>query len=152
MTGGGLTHLWDKIKSYLTTWKTSNFGTGTYYNYGTINQEGLLTVGTSGRLEVGSGFTLYSGLCNNPQGVYAISHRISTVHGIAYICGNASTYAKSIVNDSTRKILVTSIPIPANSNTQFDTVVSQAMVVEVEAGASSAITPTGNYQGALIIW
>ena len=29
LTGGGLTHLWDKIKSYLTTWKTSNFGTGT---------------------------------------------------------------------------------------------------------------------------
>lgn len=26
---GGLAHLWDKIKSYLTTWKTSNFGTGT---------------------------------------------------------------------------------------------------------------------------
>ncbi len=27
--GGGLAHFWEKIKSYLTTWKTSNFGTGT---------------------------------------------------------------------------------------------------------------------------
>ena len=35
---GGLTHLWGKIKSYydtyLVTWKTSNFGTGTYKNKG----------------------------------------------------------------------------------------------------------------------
>ena len=34
---GGLTHLWDKIKSYLEAWKTSNFGTGTYSNIGSID-------------------------------------------------------------------------------------------------------------------
>lgn len=34
---GGLTHLWEKIKSYLETWKTSNFGTGTYSNNGQLN-------------------------------------------------------------------------------------------------------------------
>lgn len=34
--GGGLTHLWSKIKQYLGTWKTSNFGTGTYENSGRI--------------------------------------------------------------------------------------------------------------------
>lgn len=40
LDGGGLAHLWDKIKSYLTTWiadwKTTNFGNGTYENYGSI--------------------------------------------------------------------------------------------------------------------
>ena len=34
---GGLTHAWSKIKSYLGTWKTSNFGTGTYSNYGELS-------------------------------------------------------------------------------------------------------------------
>lgn len=43
MTGGGLTHLWDKIKSYLETWKTSNFGTGTYINSGTFSNKGRFT-------------------------------------------------------------------------------------------------------------
>ena len=43
---GGLTHLWDKIKSYLTTWKASNFGTGTYSNSGT------LTIGTRGEFQL----------------------------------------------------------------------------------------------------
>lgn len=41
---GGLTHLWDKIKSYLTTWKVSNFGTGTYENNGKIKVSGKVTL------------------------------------------------------------------------------------------------------------
>lgn len=40
LDGGGLAHLWDKIKSYLATWiadwKTTNFGTGMYSNSGSI--------------------------------------------------------------------------------------------------------------------
>lgn len=43
LDGGGLAHLWDKIKSYLTTWKTSNFGTGTYSNSGTFSNRGRFT-------------------------------------------------------------------------------------------------------------
>lgn len=38
---GGLTHLWDKIKKYLGTWiagwKTTNFGSETYLNNGSLN-------------------------------------------------------------------------------------------------------------------
>ena len=37
LDGGGLTHLWSKIKEYLGTWKTSNFGIGTYNNTGQID-------------------------------------------------------------------------------------------------------------------
>ena len=33
---GGLEHAWDRIKSYLTTWKTTNFGSGTYLNSGSL--------------------------------------------------------------------------------------------------------------------
>ena len=43
LDGGGLAHLWDKIKSYLTTWKTSNFGAGTYEISGTATVESLYT-------------------------------------------------------------------------------------------------------------
>ena len=46
LMGGGLAHLWEKIKSYLMTWKTSNFGTGTYSNSGT------LTIGTNGEFQL----------------------------------------------------------------------------------------------------
>lgn len=41
---GGLTRLWEKIKSYLTTWKTSNFGTGAYEISGTATVESLYTL------------------------------------------------------------------------------------------------------------
>lgn len=37
LDGGGLQRAWDRIKAYLTTWKTTNFGSGTYQNFGIIN-------------------------------------------------------------------------------------------------------------------
>lgn len=144
---------------YLTTWKTSNFGTGTlnsegsFYNYGNVYIEnGTLNIGTGSAFEVGGGFTLYSGICNDLQGAYAISHRISTTHGMAYIWGNASTYAKTVVNDTLGKVILTSIPIPANTSTQFDKAISEAVVAKIEPGGYSSVTPAGNYQGALIFW
>lgn len=33
----GLSHLWSKIKSYLISWKSENFGSGTYNNRGNFN-------------------------------------------------------------------------------------------------------------------
>lgn len=71
---------------------------------------------------------------------------------MAYIWGNASTYAKAVVNDTLRKVILTSIPIPANTSTQFDKAISEAVVVEIEPGENSSVTPAGNYQGALIFW
>lgn len=156
----GLTHLWSKIKKYLGTWKTSNFGKGTlnsegsFYNYGNVYIEnGTLNIGAGSAFEVGGGFTLYSGICNVLQGgVYAIGYSIKTTHGMAYIWGNASTYAKYVVNNTLRKVILTSIPIPAGTSTQFDKAISEAVVVEIESGEQSSVTPVGSYQGALIFW
>ena len=36
LDSNGLTSLWSKFKSFLTTWKTENFGTGTYSNKGKL--------------------------------------------------------------------------------------------------------------------
>lgn len=41
---GGLAHLWDKVKEYLTNWKTTNFGNGTYNNSGSITVNAGLTL------------------------------------------------------------------------------------------------------------
>lgn len=51
---GGLERVWDRIKSYLTTWKTTNFGSGTYTNSGslTISSSGSVTFGDSNELIV----------------------------------------------------------------------------------------------------
>ena len=37
LDSNGLTSLWSKFKSFLTTWKTENFGTGTYSNTGNMS-------------------------------------------------------------------------------------------------------------------
>lgn len=60
LDGGGLTHLWSKIKAYydayLVTWKTSNFGTGTYNNSGKLYAESgaIVEVLDSGRITLES--------------------------------------------------------------------------------------------------
>ena len=38
-------YLWGKIKTYLTSWKVSNFGSGTYSNSGTIECTGMVNLG-----------------------------------------------------------------------------------------------------------
>lgn len=42
---GGLQRTWDRIKAYLTTWKTTNFGSGTYSNSGSITVQTEITIG-----------------------------------------------------------------------------------------------------------
>ena len=37
LDNNGLSHLWTKFKEYLTSWKRTNFGTGTYSNTGTFD-------------------------------------------------------------------------------------------------------------------
>lgn len=54
LDNSGLSHLWNKIKSYLTSWKSENFGSGTYDNKGMIEiSNGTeLRFGSSLRFEV----------------------------------------------------------------------------------------------------
>lgn len=44
LDNNGLSHLWAKFKEYLTSWKTTNFGTGTCNNRGSIANSGSITV------------------------------------------------------------------------------------------------------------
>lgn len=37
LDSNGLSHLWNKIKNYLTSWKSENLGSGTYNNEGSFN-------------------------------------------------------------------------------------------------------------------
>ena len=62
LDNNGLTHLWTKFKEYLASWKTTNFGTGTYSNSGNIsieNGNSNLTVKSNAALTVDSTYLYF---------------------------------------------------------------------------------------------
>lgn len=102
LDGGGLQRVWDKIKEYLTNWKTSGFGSGTYNNTGSIENAGKIKVGSEhytiqasrADMEVGGGFLPLYYDCE-----------IYTLHGLRVIpCARGQGCMIRIINKSGEEI------------------------------------------------
>lgn len=107
LDGGGLAHLWDKIKSYLATWiadwKTTNFGTGTY-----SNSNGELTIQENAKINIYSNCSIISS--NNR---FSVSSESDTSIRTRFEVGSTSSAglvlpANKVVNYIDVKIGVTS--------------------------------------------
>ena len=83
---GGLTYLWSKIKSYLTSWKSENFGSGTYDNKGEIE----ISSGTKLRFRTGLRFEVKN---NNNADLNSLILLLSDSNGSVNYVNNLSHYA-----------------------------------------------------------
>lgn len=114
---GGLQRTWDRIKSYLTTWKTTNFGSGTYSNSGKLNMYNgsSLTLAENfeveivnttimnqptrlgTRIRIQNGFEIINALQSSIQQLFLIYE----TRGMAVVYKQVSLFAKTIARNAT---------------------------------------------------
>lgn len=127
-------HTWAKIKSwiqtYLGSWKTTNFGSGTY-----DNQLGLkISTGDSehslAEIKVADKFAI----CALKNSTLFKSHEITTPFGIAilYMEGFTAAYSK-IVNNTAYTIIVQAMQITTNSEDALEMLLNKASLAYSES-------------------
>ena len=128
---GGLEHAWSKIKSwiqtYLSSWKTTNFGTGTYNNTGSIINRGQMN---------------NIGLINN-SGTIAVNTLITIIDKSETTVISMDDSQLHMVNDDNRVNVNSSMGIAVLNNTQLYVVNHTtsdicACAIYISAGSSSS--------------
>lgn len=121
---GGLQRTWDKIKAYLTNWKTTNFGSGTYSNSGsiTVNENSAFEVdkitsyNTMGHPVVVGSKAIANSICLFTAMLTAINQRvyITEASGMAIVI--KTSLNPMIVNNTGKSITYVLIAIDNDSD------------------------------------
>lgn len=146
---GGLSRLWDKVKAYLTSWKTTNFGTGIYSNRGELNitegnklllssekSEGTTTE-TSSRVTLG--FAWADGFSSTVE--------LTTSCGLLVVDSNGFIGFKNIVNKSGVKLKVTIIYV-----NKKDELIHDVYEVEPDSSVSVNFAYSESKSGAVLMF
>lgn len=136
---------WDKIKAYLSNWKTTNFGNGTYSNSGsiTINENSTLRVEKVLNDVLGSQLQLGSRIVADELSLFSAVHTntnqrtgIYTNRGIAIIQKSSNPFNPGMLgfNRTVRTLYVGVISLKSSSDEASSATVNYKYV-SLEAGA-----------------
>lgn len=145
---------WDKIKAYLSNWKTTNFGNGTYINTGsiTINSKSRLSLNDASEIVLNASDLRLKGFGEIRIPLFGDSLTVTKGYGIALLYNqNISNKDENatITNNSGRKIRVIAISVTSTTGTSLR--VQNKAVNDLTGENTASITLTSNVP-TLIIW